>query len=154
MKEVYGNAWELAKDYDVLCITTNGMVKKNGECVMGRGIAAQFKNMYPFAPRILGNKIKKSGNILQPIMWNDEITYMAFPVKHHWAEEADLELIFRSAVSLKHKANSMPEKKFLLPRPGCGNGRLKWRGVKETLESVLLPDNVHVVHFREDIDIN
>lgn len=117
---------------------------------MGRGIAAQFKTKYPFAPKILGEKIKKNGNILQPIMWNNEITYMAFPVKHHWKEEADLELIFRSAVSLKHKACSMPEKKFLLPRPGCGNGRLKWDDVKSVLESVLLPDNVCIVHFRKD----
>lgn len=94
MKEIYGNAWELlcTGEYDALCITTNGMVKKNGECVMGRGIAAQFKKYYPFAPKILGDKIIANGNIFQPIIWNDAFTFFAFPVKHHWAECADINL--------------------------------------------------------------
>lgn len=152
MKEVFGNAWELAKDYDVLCITTNGMVKKDGECVMGRGIAAEFKARYPFGPKILGDKIKANGNVLQPIMWNEEITYMAFPVKHHWAEAADMELIYKSSCELASKARAMSDKKFLLPRPGCGNGRMDWEKVKSMIEGIL-PDNVHIVHFQENLDI-
>lgn len=152
MKEVYGNAWELAKDYDVLCITTNGMVKKDGECVMGRGIAAQFKARYPFGPKILGDKIRENGNIVQAIMWNDEITYMAFPTKHFWYENSDIELIERSASSLALKARAMPERKFLLPRPGCSNGKLEWKDVKPVIENIL-PDNVYIVSYQESLDI-
>ena len=149
MIEVYGNAWELAENYDVLCITTNGMVKNNGECVMGRGIAYQFKTKYPFAPKILGDKIKQNGNIFQAIMWNDDITYVAFPVKHHWSEAADFNLIKKSANALACLANEAPDKKFLLPRPGCGNGRQDWEVVKPIISDIL-PDNVHVVHFSKE----
>lgn len=145
MKEVFGDAWELMKNYDVLCITTNGMVKKNGECVMGRGIAAQFKARYPFGPKILGDKIKANGNIVQPIIWNDEITFMAFPTKHHWTQQSDPELIYFSACALAQKARAMPDKLFLLPRPGCSNGGLNWQDVKPLID--FLPDNIHVISY-------
>lgn len=149
MKEVFGNAWQLGKDYDFICITTNGMVKNNGEAVMGRGIAAQFKTKYPFGPAILGAKINKNGNIYQPIMWNDQVTFMSFPVKHHWAEKADFDLIVKSTLALREHALKEKNKKFLLPRPGCGNGSLNWNDVKQKIED-LLPDNVFVVHFEKD----
>lgn len=149
MKEIYGNAWSLAKDFDVLCITTNGMVKNNGDAVMGRGIAAQFKTKYPFGPAILGDKIKRNGNVYQPIMWNDTITYTSFPVKHLWMQKADLKLIEQSALALREDALKNRDKKFLLPRPGCGNGSLNWKDVKPLIENIL-PDNVYIVHFEKD----
>lgn len=145
MLEVFGNVWELMKNYDVVCITTNGMVKKNGECVMGRGIACQFKIRYPFAPKILGDKINKNGNILQPIMWNEDITFMAFPTKHKWFEKSDLNLIYQSALDLASIALASPDKKILLPKPGCSNGGLDWKDVKPIID--FLPDNVHIVDF-------
>ena len=36
MKEITGNVWDIFNDYNALCILTNGDVKQNGECVMGR----------------------------------------------------------------------------------------------------------------------
>ena len=52
MKEVKGDIWK--SDCDIIAITTNGVVKKNGELVMGRGIASQAKQRYPDIPKILG----------------------------------------------------------------------------------------------------
>lgn len=54
---------ESVKAPDAICITTNGFVKNNGECVMGRGCAAQIKKMYPDFPKLVGNHIKSMGNI-------------------------------------------------------------------------------------------
>jgi hypothetical protein len=34
-----------------------------------------------------------------------------------------------------------------LPRPGCGNGRLKWEDVKKILSPVLKSDQFHIVTF-------
>lgn len=143
MIELIGDVWNLEKDFDGICITTNGMIKKNGECVMGKGIAGQFKNRFPFAPKILGDKIIKNGNIFQPIIWNPTICYFAFPTKHHWYENSDIELIKKSADSLNKVAIENPNKKYLLPRPGCSNGNLKWEDVKPIIN--FLPNNVYIV---------
>lgn len=148
MREIYGNAWDLLEsgEYSTLCITTNGAVNRFGECVMGRGIAQQFKRRYPFAPKILGDKIKEYGNIFQSIMWNEEVTFFAFPVKHIWNQKADLNLIRKSCYGLREYALLNKDKKILLPRPGCGNGQLDWKEVSFFISDIL-PDNVYIVHF-------
>ena len=38
MKEVFGDLWEFD---GIIAITTNGFVKRDGTCVMGRGCARQ-----------------------------------------------------------------------------------------------------------------
>ena len=121
------------------------MVKKNGDCVMGRGIASAFKTKYPFAPKILGDKIKENGNIVQKIMWNDDIIFMAFPTKHNWFENSNIDLIAKSAEQLNKFAAENPDLKILLPRPGCGNGGLDWKDVKPVLNSLL--SNIYVVDY-------
>lgn len=45
-----------------ICITTNGFVKRNGRCVMGRGIALQARNRFQNLDLALGNVIKSFGN--------------------------------------------------------------------------------------------
>jgi len=62
MLEAYGNIWDLAPDYDAVVITTNGYVKKNGEAVMGRGIAKEAKEIFPDLPLKLGKRITEHGN--------------------------------------------------------------------------------------------
>ena len=55
-------------DCDALCVTTNGFIKANGECVMGAGIAKRIKDMLPNVPSMLGKLIKRNGNITQIIL--------------------------------------------------------------------------------------
>jgi len=43
MKELRGNLFHTP--CDVICITTNGFVKRNGEAVMGRGCAVQHSSL-------------------------------------------------------------------------------------------------------------
>ena len=150
MKLVYGNLWEKVDNYDGICITTNGARNKYGQCIMGRGVALDFKRYFPEGPKILGDKIVKNGNIFQPIMWNEAITFYAFPTKHVWVQNSDPVLIRESAIALGELAKANPNKKYLLPRPGCSNGGLKWENVKEVIEDVL-PDNVHVIDFKEEL---
>jgi hypothetical protein len=137
VKEAKGDLWTWPADWRV--ITTNGFVKKNGECVMGRGCAKEAALKNPKLPKILGDKIKANGNVFQ---WLDGNIF-AFPVKHNWWEKADLELIKQSARELEGWADDEPNETFLLPRPGCGNGQLKWEDVKPLLKN--LPDNVTVI---------
>ena len=145
MMEVFGNLWVMEADYR--CITTNGTVKRNGEAVMGRGVALQAAKMDKGLAARLGASIKAHGNHVRPIAFNltcQPELLIAFPVKHYWWERADLALIERSANELAEFAAQRPNKTFLLPRPGCGNGGLLWDDVREVLEPIL-PPHVWVV---------
>ena len=147
MLEVKGNAWDLFKNYNALCITTNGFVKANGECVMGRGIALECKQYFPSIPKLLGSLIIRKGNNVHMLgTVNNSIMLVSFPVKHNWFENADIKLIEQSANQLVKLADNNNWNKILIPRPGCGNGNLKWSNVKPVLETIF-DDRFHIVSF-------
>lgn len=131
------HAIKMGLDGVVICITTNGFVKGNGACVMGRGCALQMATMYPQAPRKLGEKILKNGNIVQEIFSVPPVTFCSFPTKYNWWENSNLTLIHQSKDQLL--AMYGERKLIVMPRPGCGNGKLDWRVVKPIIED--LPDN-------------
>lgn len=142
MVEVKGNLWTYPADIRV--ITTNGTVKKNGECVMGRGCALEAKKKYPAIPILLGRHIKENGNHVGFIFGSAEGIY-SFPVKHNWYDKADINLIKSSALELVFLLPNK-ELRVVMPRPGCGNGGLKWEDVKPILEPIL-DDRFHVITF-------
>ena len=72
---------------------------------------------------------------------------LSFPVKHNWFNNADISLIKRSAKELLDW--SEPFRSIVLPRPGCGNGGLKWEDVKPVLEPIL-DGRFHVITFGKD----
>ena len=161
MKEMRGNMFEI--DCDVLCITTNGFVKSNGECVMGRGIAKQIQKYCPDIPRDLGNLIKTKGNNVHLIYdkYDDIPAVVSFPVKpiskvctshddyvSHmsfdigdvimgWACKADPKIIEQSAKQLVKLANEQGWNNIILPRTGCGAGELDWNDIKPILDKIL-----------------
>lgn len=146
MLEAQGNLWDFYERPEaVVCITTNGTVKTNGACVMGRGCAKEAMIRFPDLPLGVGAHIKTEGNIpLYCRGWK----LFTFPVKHEWWERADLQLIQESAQILANYAKERPALVFYLPRPGCGNGKLDWNTeVKPLLESLDLPDNIVIVSF-------
>jgi hypothetical protein len=155
MKEVKGNLWTYPADVRV--ITTNGTIKKNGECVMGQGCALEANKKWGIAG-LLGKALKAFGNV--PInlsslynanrQWKEAFALWTFPVKHNWFEKADLTLIKASAVLLSQDIDEdYPNDEgnvILIPRPGCGNGGLLWEDVKPVLEPIL-DDRFHVITF-------
>ena len=58
MKEVFGDLWEFD---GIIAITTNGFVKRDRTCVMGRGCARQAAVRFPELPRKLGVKNFRRG---------------------------------------------------------------------------------------------
>lgn len=143
MIEATGNLWTYPADCRV--ITTNGTVKRNGECVMGRGCAAEAAKMFPCLPKMLGTDIRARGNIPHNYMFSWYPNQLwTFPVKHNWYETADLQLIESSVrYFAEYLAHSEEDSIFVMPRPGCGNGKLSWTNVRPILE--VLPDNVVVI---------
>lgn len=144
IKEIEGNIWDYHKQGHWIVITTNSFVKKDGACVMGRGVALQAKLKFPSLPYHLGDYIKKFGNhvTLQP-----DCHIFTFPVKHNWWEKADLELIEQSCEELVDVADAFVPP-FYMVRPGCGNGKLNWKDVKSILEKYL-DDRFIVVEQRK-----
>lgn len=143
---IIDNIWD--EPCNAICITTNGFVKNNGDLVMGAGIAGQAQIRWPWLPSEFGEIVTKYGNNVSAVKLLDTGLYLiGYPVKHNWWEEADPELIKRSAEQLMDLLDAMGADdnfKVLLPRPGCGNGRLKWDDVKPIIEPIL-DDRVWVV---------
>lgn len=159
MLETYGNIWDLAKDYEAVVITTNGFVKKNGEAVMGRGIAKEVVERFPDFPEALGNMITKFGNNVFGFKFDNDPDhwYVTMPVKPivgpngepGWRAKAQLDIIESSAHQIAGSGDfygvlrniEENEKrtitKVLMPRPGCGNGKLTWEEVKPIIEPIL-----------------
>lgn len=164
MFEVKGDLWKLPAD--VICITTNGFVKKDGKAVMGRGCAKEAADRYRELPTLLGDKITRLGNNVHYLTNRAKDgkvqSILSFPVKHNWFEEADINLIKRSCDQLmnwkfqynenyqyEHREDRSlfrPVRFIALPRPGCGNGKLEWQEVKEVIKD-RLDDSVGVVCY-------
>lgn len=141
MIETTGNLW--AYPAQVVCITTNGFVKANGTCVMGRGCAREARDRFRGIDKHLGDLIKRHGNRpmkLQQFQRDPEDSgtwIVSFPTKHVWADKSDPALIVDSATKLVAMADKFNWTSVVLPRPGCGNGGLDWDAVRPLIESVL-----------------
>lgn len=147
VQEMNGNLWEFYSlgEQHIACITTNGFVKTNGECVMGRGCAREARDKFPGFAKFLGDTIKQLGNKVH-LFGTPRL--LSFPTKHVWWEKSDLELIKQSTQELADIARAKPDNIFYLPRPGCGNGQLNWADVKPAIQD-LLPDNVIVINYKQ-----
>ncbi len=143
MQEVKGNIWTHHDAGEWIAITTNGYVRSDGACVMGRGVALQAKQRWPGVPYELGSSIRKQGNIPFAFL---EYKIVTVPVKHTWSEPADLDLIKRSMWHLSIFAEQGAFQRLYMPRPGCGNGRLLWEDVKPIIEPIL-DDRFIVVEY-------
>jgi len=160
MQEAFGNLLEA--DVDVVVITTNGFYKRDGNAVMGKGIAKAIQEYFP-CTAILGTLLKTKGNHVHLLGYINNITIVSYPVKPNfevftgtnsvrhmknkfkigdsvpgWACKANPELIKRSAYELVELVNEHQEWKLIgIPRPGCGAGELDWETVKPILDSIL-----------------
>jgi len=147
MIETNANLWDPRFEQSVRVITTNGFVKKDGTCVMGRGCAREARDKFPSLSIELGRKIKEEGN---HVFYFPEYHLATFPTKHVWMQDSDLLLIRQSAHELVRLHVRFPiGTKFYLPRPGCGNGGLYWSDVKLVISEILTTDDYIVVDYRQ-----
>lgn len=145
-----GDMWSVFGKTDFFLVTTNPIVRKDGACVMGAGIAKQFAERYPKGPYNLGAEIREHterGFLLECGMFGryDSQSVGFFMVKDYWANKAKLRIIRDSARKLRDWANINHEIRFDLNFPGIGNGGLTKKEVLPMLED--LPDNVHIWEY-------
>jgi hypothetical protein len=133
---------EILKTADAICFTSNGIVKNNGELVMGAGVAKSFATKWKGLPAYFGEKVKNNGNVvhvLSPTKWLiGKLSIVSFPTKHHWKDDSDINLIIQSAKQLVVLAAAHNWKIIYLPRPGSGLGGLNWeRDVRPAIKDIL-----------------
>lgn len=128
------------------CITTNGIIKKNGELVMGAGIAREAARRYPELPIIFARHIEEHGNTVCVV---PKLNIASFPTKHHWRDKSDIELIKRSCYQLIDAAYSNWYETTILPKPGCSNGGLSWPYVESVISNILTSDDFIVMDLYE-----
>lgn len=153
MKEVQGDIWDYHAKGAWVVITTNGTVKRNGEAVMGKGVALEAKKRFPLLPLFLGSEMRLHGLRVEPF---PEYRLVCLPVKYNWWIPADYELIERSAHELMDMLNvdedgpELIHPPVYMVRPGCGAGGLAWlgtAGVRAAIGPIL--DNRFVVVERK-----
>ena len=122
---------------DAVCVTTNGVVKYNGELVMGAGVAKQFANTFPMLPKLLGDKVSLYGNHVYHVGDVGNTAILSYPTKHNYSDNSDLNLIIRSAKRLVKWVNQSGAKSILIPSPGTGLGGLDKSLVYNALNDIL-----------------
>jgi hypothetical protein len=164
MHEIVGDLFDSEKA-DAICITTNGFVNSQGSCTMGAGNALQAKQRWPGIQMRLGALILKKENLVHLLtvgeagelriplfgfagLQHHRVPYhiVSFPTKHHWKDNSDLKLIEQSARQLVELAATMNwHTGIVLPRPGCGLGKLSWKGEVRPLLEPILDDRFYVI---------
>lgn len=149
MREALGNLWLV--EADLLVVTTNPIVNARGQAVMGRGCAREAKERIPGLEYHFAKLLEAHGNrvmrLVKPCAATAGAALASFPVKHHWKDAADLDLIARSARQLVRLADKYQYQRVAMPRPGCGNGRMSWAQVRPVLAEILAGDRFTVVTF-------
>ena len=128
-----------------VCITTNGVLKNNGQAVMGKGIAKEANDRYCCAEQ-LGRLLSQYGNHSYALKQTAEGFWLfSFPTKYDWRDASDIKLICQSAKELVALCNHMNIKRCYLPKPGCANGRLNWESQVYPAIANILDDRFTVV---------
>ena len=180
MKYAVGNIMQMIDKVSAIVITTNGFTKSNGEAVMGRGIAEQFKNAYPELPRILGCKIIQGGNNVHFLKQLGRTRVYSFPVKEEgmklerpeqkelivsharfkydigmyvpgFALKADVAIIERSLKQLAQVHVQDGLSSVIIPIVGCGAGELSFN--EDGIHDLMmehLNEHFYCMSFRKD----
>ena len=113
--------------------------------VMGKGIALQFKKLYPDNYKKYSDACKKGLVRTGQLFVTEDHNILSgkkiiinFPTKEHWRNPSKYEYIESGVLELIKLIKERSIKSVAIPPLGSGNGGLKWFKVKEILESALL----------------
>lgn len=165
MISVYGDYFECFNNLPIhndhaIAFTSNCMLDKNKQLVMGGGIALTFKQMFPNLPYKFGQHIQNIGElkyfqnpqVLHTLEsytidegFHNLIDVFAFPTKTDFKLDSTYKLVERSTKQLLFLLNSMNINKCLITPPGCGLGNLSWDKVKIILTDLDVNNKLIVI---------
>lgn len=123
MKIIKEDIWKYVEKGYTVVVPTNAHVNADGKAVMGKGIAYQASKLYKNLDVALGNQIKKEGS---KVFYFPRQRLIAFPTKNHWKNPAEISIIVESCKALKRLMETNSELKVVMPKVGCGWGKLDW----------------------------
>lgn len=134
---------------DILKAEAEAMVNTvNCVGIMGRGIALQFKNMFPANFKAYATACEREE--VQPgrmfVFDTGELTYpryiVNFPTKRHWRGKSRIEDIEVGLVALVDEVRARGIRSIAIPPLGSGLGGLDWSQVRPLIERAFaaLPD--------------
>lgn len=115
----------------------------NTEGVMGKGIALQFKNMFPHNFKLYANACKKREVRVGQLFVTEESLLSGkkiiinFPTKTNWRLPSEYQYIESGLTELVKLINNRKIKSIAIPPLGSGNGGLDWNRIKQILENHL-----------------
>ena len=121
--------------------------------VMGKGIALQFKEAFPYNNKVYAQACKNRelapGKLLS--VWDSNLLYgkkliINFPTKVHWRQPSEYEYIAQGLEALRELIKTENLKSIAIPPLGAGNGKLDWEKVKPMIINALqgLPAEVQI----------
>ena len=128
----------------------------NTQGVMGRGIAAEFKHIYPEMFAQYRNLCER-GEFDIGLLWLHKTPrkwILNFPTKKHWRNPSKPEYIEAGLTKFVEKYTDSSIYSIAFPALGCGNGGLDWdTTVKPLMEKYLknLPIDVFIHPHAEDV---
>ncbi len=127
--------------------------------IMGRGIALQFKKMFPsnfsaYAAACDANEVEPGKMFVFPTGQMTNPKYIInFPTKRHWRGNSKLEDIESGLSALRKEIVDRRIKSVAIPPLGSGLGGLPWPAVRERIvEALDHLEGVNVVVFEPHID--
>jgi O-acetyl-ADP-ribose deacetylase (regulator of RNase III) len=136
--------WQALNMGVACCIPVNCIVKRNGELVMGAGLAKAFAQRFPVLPMMLGMTFQQLGAGVHVVRCSENTDVgcsirelISFPTKFAYSAPSDLMLIQASAKELLEVADTAGLKQVYLPKVGCGLGGLRWAEVFPILDEIL-----------------
>ena len=121
--------------------------------VMGKGIALQFKEKFPFNFSIYENACKKGlvqvGQMLvtRETSLEGEKIIVNFPTKTEWYRKSQYRFIEEGLKDLDRVIKEYSIESIALPPLGCGHGGLKWDKVKSLIEKYLGNNPAKIIVF-------
>lgn len=131
MREEIGDLWHRHGQGHFVGITTNGAVSKNGQAVMGAGLAKIAALRFPGLKQELGALLTKFGNHVYVF---PDYRLVTIPTKHQPFDDSDPALITRSAEECVRYLTHHSIPALYTVRLGCGLGRLNWSAVQPLLQ--------------------
>jgi len=116
----------------------------NTDGIMGKGIALQFKNLFPHNFKVYAKACKDKEIGIGKLLVTEEESLLGgkkmiinFPTKTSWRKPSEYSYIEEGLKDLVNIIEAKKIKSIAIPPLGAGNGGLDWNKVKEILERYL-----------------
>lgn len=128
--------------------------------IMGKGIALQFKNMFPNNFKTYVNVCKNKTLTIGQLLVTEEKSMLVgnkiiinFPTKTDWRLPSEYPYIEAGLAALVPIINEKSIKSIAIPPLGAGNGGLNWYKVKYILEKYLADVNCDIYIYEPNATI-